>query len=197
MVQESLRRDIFWVFRKYENVQDFVSQTEAAGLVIGGLGFIIGLLGFSGTIPSAVGALGLASVVNELVLRIYYNEENIWDEINSNRKVVSTLANFTIGFIIYMILVDGAHLTPQITTLHFAAGILIWFVSGAIYMRTYSTIKEGAHEATKIIIPSLATIGFLVWLLVLVPPIVETFIGPEVIEILEQSPEDLVNTTEG
>lgn len=195
MVEQSIRRDVLWLFREYENVQDFVSQTETASLVIGGLGFIIGILGFSGTIPSAVGALGIASAVNEIILRVYYNEKHVWDNINNNRKVVSSLINLAVGFVIYMILVDGAHLAPSLTTLHFGLGIVIWFLAGSVYMRTHTTVKEGAHQATKIIIPTLVTIGFLMWLLILMPTIGETFLGAEIFEMLEQSPEDVTNQT--
>lgn len=191
----SLADDLFWPFRDYNRVQDFLSQTEAASLLIGGLGFFIAGLGFAGTIPSAVGAIGLASSVLEILLRIYYNKADVWDKLNNKRRGVSFGLNILVALGLYFYLVPGAITTPKATLLQFLAGIVITYIAGAVYMRTYThLVSSKAHQATKILIPSIATIGVVLWLLLALPPALETFAGEtgaRIVELLQNEPANL------
>jgi len=191
----SLADDLLWPFRDYSRVQDFLSQTEAASLLIGGLGFFIAWLGFAGTIPSAVGALGLASSINEILLRVWYNRTDVWDNLTRRRRGVAFLLNLVVGLGIYFYLVPSAIYTPGTTLLQFFAGLVITYIAGAVYMRTYTHIvQSNAHEATKIAIPGIATIGVVLWLLMAVPAILEMFAGETgetIVQMLENEPENL------
>lgn len=191
----SLADDLLWPFRDYSRVQDFLSQVEAASLLIGGLGFFISTLGLAGTIPSAVGALGLASSLNEILLRVYYNRANVWEKLNRTRRITAFFLNLAVGLALYFYLVPSAIYAPQITLLHFTAGLTITYLAGATYMRVYTHMVDSkAHEATKILIPTIATIGVLLFLMFLLPGIIETIggdAGTTFVEMLENEPANI------
>lgn len=191
----SLADDLFWPFRDYARVQDFTREAEAASLIISGLGFFIAWLGFAGTIPSAVGALGLANSVLEILLRVWYNKTDVWQELNAKKRGTAFLLNILVGLMLYFWLVPSAIYTPTATTVQFITGLIVTYIAGATYMRTYThMVSSHAHEATKILIPSAATIGVVVLLLGSLEPVLQGFGADTMVELLQNEPK---NITEG
>lgn len=174
-VVSSLWDDMFWPFRKYAKVNDFVSRTEAAGLVLTGTGFLLSAIGFSPAISGAVGAVGLSSTLTEIFLRIYFNKEDPLDGLNVVDRGLGVLVNVLVGFgiYIYQVSLEAALNAPSIILTQYVAGLIIAFFAGFVYMRTYSIVSYDANQATKIIIPSFTSFGFLVAILWGIPVILE------------------------
>lgn len=166
-------RDIVWPFREYEEVSEFVHETQGASITIAILGIVLSRLGFSPKISTATGMIGLASSLMEIVLRAWLNkkDENITDYLKSLgiRKVPAILIEIFAGFILYVVVISSFGLSSLI---NFSLGLVQFFIAGALYMYSYRMVSEESVRA-RILIPIFVTIGFMTSMFVLLPPVIK------------------------
>lgn len=199
--EERLIDNILYPFRQFGQTYEFVSRTEAASVTITLVGILASRAGYSPGITSAVGAIGLASAVTELALRVIYNRDVGFDALKERLSVrkrgLGVFIQVALGFGFYFIAEMGAINNLSLATFQFSVGLIIAFIAGSVYMHTYSLIQDGDNPSirTLILFPMLASIGFMYLAIMALPTILSFLDANLAIEILQQEPGSTLNAT--
>ena len=185
----SLREDILWPFKKYDEVRDFVSREGPASLVIGLTGIMLTELGISPGIAAAVGILGFATSLTKFILMIIFSTEKPLDELGLTGGGLSTLIYFVAGFGLFIIYGPGdiANISPSIA--QFVIGIAITYLAGYTYMRSHTHLeKSGASVSAKVAFPSLIALGVVLGLVTFTPTLFRTLGQDTAADLITKKP---------
>ncbi len=186
---DSLVNDIFWPLREYADVRDFVSRFPSASLALWITGFILESAGISPGVSAAVGALGLAITVVEVMLRVLLNSEDPVSKLGLKQRSMGILLYLVSGFAVFVVLEPGRLTNLQVSGLQFVAGIIITYLAGAVFMRVYTHLdNSGAKVSTRILVSILSTIGVILGLIILVPAVLTGFGKGEMVTFMEEKP---------
>lgn len=184
----SYASDIFWPFRRLESVYEFISRTQAASLTITFAGLALRFAGFSPRIAAALGAFGLSSALLEVAMRALLNRESWKTAIRKRDKIGAILIQIVSGAILFLLITPGAANAPITSSQQYLIGLIVAFVSGSVFMLTYSELDRGGSSIRwKTVVPMFVSIGFIMTLFVLAPVIAKAVGADGVLHLIDST----------
>lgn len=185
----NLIRDVMWPFREYSQVSEFASRVPSASLSLFLIGETLGKLNFSPGITGAVSAIGIATILSEVMLRILLSKENPLDAMNIRRRGLSTLIFMLSGFGFFLLMTPGASGNLQVSALQFSAGVGISFLAGAAHMRTFTALQETVKLRWAIIGSMFVSMSVALVSVLVVLEALKAF-GNELANVLQKTPSE-------
>lgn len=194
-MSENVWDSVFWIFRSYDDVRDWLSREESAGIVSIIMGVLLGRLGYSPGITGALTAIGLATMFAKVAIRIVVNRDtNVLERMNRRRKGLATAIYVFIGLLLHLFIVEGALQAVRVTVIQFVIGILFVYLAGVVHMFVYTVVEDSTGSVRQSIIFSiLTTVGVMFVLLVGIPELALNIGKTEFYSLFKNLPSEVGN----